>query len=131
MFEIHSLPRPQQQTKFTRRNGIHAYDPSKKDSESLIWQMRAYAPKDPLTGPLYVDITFLLPIPQSVSKSVRAQMIANSLHHIKRPDTDNLAYLITNAMKGLIYSDDSQIVDLCLHKRYAEIPKTIVKVMQL
>ncbi len=58
-------------------------------------------------------------------------MINGSLLPIKRPDIDNLAYMITNAMKGLFYEDDSQIVDLLLHKRYAEETRTVVKVIEL
>ena len=97
----------------------------------IQWQIRPYAPSEPLSGPVHVDITFLMPIPKSVSASQRRQMIANNVHAIKRPDIDNLAYIITNAMKTIIYKDDSQVVDLCLHKRYAENPKTIVQVREL
>lgn len=128
MFEIHTTPKAQKQTRFAQG---HAYDPSKVDKETLIWQMRAYAPNEPLSGPLSVDITFLLPIPQSVSQALRRQMISNVHQHIVKPDVDNLAYLITNAMKKLIYRDDSQIVRLCIDKRYDERPRTVVKVTQL
>ena len=128
MFEIHEIPKPQKQTHFARG---HCYDPSKNYKDMLVWQMRPYAPNEPLSGPLHVDITFLMPIPKTSSASVRRQMIANNLHAIKRPDIDNLAYIITNAMKNLIYKDDSQIVDLHLHKRYAECPRTVVKVTEV
>ena len=128
MFEIHDTPKPQKQTRFSRG---HCYDPSKHYKDMLQWQIRPYAPNEPLTGPVQVDITFLMPIPASVSASQRRQMISNNIHAIKRPDIDNLAYIITNAMKNVIYKDDSQVVDLCLHRRYAENPKTIVKVIEI
>lgn len=127
LFEIHQKPIPQKQTQWGKNKG---YDPSKKDKEILIWQMNAYAPKKPIEGPVLVDLMFYMPIPK-VSKIQARNMINGSLLPIKRPDIDNLAYMITNAMKGLFYEDDSQIVDLLLHKRYAEETRTVVKVIEL
>lgn len=37
-----------------------------------------------------------------------------------RPDVDNLAYGVTNALTGVIWPDDSQIVDQHIFKRYAD-----------
>ena len=50
---------------------------------------------------------------------------------IKRPDVDNLAYLVTNSLKGIVYADDSQVVDLILHKRYGNDPRTVIKVIPI
>ena len=58
-------------------------------------------------------------------------MLNHVIHHIKRPDVDNCAYLVTNALKNIFYVDDSQIIDLVLSKRFAEKPKTIVKIMPI
>lgn len=128
IFEIHSTPVPQKQTVLGKGR---FYDPSKKDRESIIWQLRPHAPKEPLTGALSVDITFYLPIPKATSNLTKKQMINNVHFHVKRPDIDNLSYIVVNAMNNLIYTDDSQIVELTLHKRFSEQPKTIVKVMEL
>ena len=128
LFEIPVAPVPQKQTRFG--NG-KAYDPSAPDKHQIQWNLRPYAPDKPLKGPIEVDITFYMPIPKNTSSLMRKQMINNVLHHMKRPDVDNLSYLVVNAMKDIIYEDDSQIVDLNLHKRYGEQPKTVVKVIVL
>ena len=128
IFEIHSIPRPQKQTQFGKHR---AYDPSKQYKQAIQWQIRPHAPKDPLTGALHVDMTFYLPIPKGTSKILSRQMINGTALPYKRPDLDNLAYIVTNAMKEIIYEDDSQIVDLILTKRYAETPKTVIKVIEL
>ncbi len=128
MFCIHTPPVPQKQTRWARN---HYYDPNQKDQESMRWQIRPYAPKDPLTGPISLYLTFLVPIPKSVSKVMRRQMIEGKILPIKRPDFDNLSYIVVNAMKDLIYVDDSQVVDATIQKRYSEDPKTIVKIVQL
>lgn len=46
----------------------------------------------------------------------------------KRPDFDNLAYLVTNALKGIVYVDDSQVVDCHIRKRYSQNPRTLIYV---
>lgn len=53
-------------------------------------------------------------------------MANHTILPIHKPDIDNLAYLITNAMKKIFYEDDAQIIDMYLHKRYSERPRTIV-----
>lgn len=129
-FEINMSPVSQKQTQFIARRGFcRGIDPSKTDREQIQWQIRPFAPKEPLEGPLQIDITFIMPIPKGTSKVKMKQMINGVILPIKRPDIDNLSYIVVNAMKTIMYEDDSQIVDLNLHKRYGEVPKTIVKVM--
>jgi Holliday junction resolvase RusA-like endonuclease len=128
LFEIHSEPIPQKQTQFSRG---HAYDPSHKDRLAIQWQARPYAPKQPFFDPCVMDLTFYMPIPKATSGVRRRQMCNHIIHHVKRPDVDNLAYLVTNALKGIFYVDDSQITDLTLHKRYSDTPKTVVKITPL
>jgi Holliday junction resolvase RusA-like endonuclease len=131
LFEVYGNPVPQKQTRFVRRTGI-AYDPSKKEKEQFQWQVRPYAPHEPLTCPIVLDLTFLVPIPQSLKSKVKRRLMANhTILPIKKPDIDNMAYLITNAMKKIFYEDDAQIVDMYLHKRYAEKPRTIVKILTM
>ena len=132
IFEIHSPPEVQKQTRFRRAGEkIIKYDPSQKAKEQIQWQMKPYAPSEPFSGPIKVHLTFYLPIPKATSKVKRRQMVNGVILPFKRPDLDNLAYLITNAMKTIIYVDDSQIVDAHNHKRYGEEPKTVVKIIPI
>ncbi len=130
IFEIHGDPIPQKQTQFLRKTGI-AYDPSKKDRERIQWQINPYAPETPLLGPISIDITFYFVPPKSTSGVKKRQMLNGVIHHIKKPDGDNCAYLITNALKGIIYHDDAQIIDECIHKRYGPVAKTVIKVIPI
>ncbi len=130
IFEIHMTPVPQKQTRFIAQRGkFRGVDPSKLDKEQIQWQIRPTAPLRPIEGPVQLDITFVMPIPKGTSAIKTRQMINGVIFPIKRPDLDNLSYLVVNAFKGIVYEDDSQIVDLNLHKRYGEKPKTIVKVI--
>lgn len=129
-FEIYGAPIPQAQTQFNRKSG-HCYDPTAKKKSLMQWQMTSYAPTKPLTCPVKVDLTFYFPVPKSTSGAKKRQMLNQVICHIKKPDADNCAYLVTNAMKKIFYEDDSQIVDLSVHKRYGEEPKTVVKIIPI
>jgi Holliday junction resolvase RusA-like endonuclease len=131
-FVLHIVPVPQKQTRFTCRGKYpHAYDPSKSDLRQLQWMIKAYAPKEPIPGPVAVTYTFYLPIPKSTSRVKTGQMDRNMIKHISKPDVDNLAYLVTNAMKGIIYQDDSQIVEKHERKQYGLEPRIVVEIRDL
>lgn len=125
IFELSGDPKPQKQTQFSRH---HSWDPSAKVKSFIQWQAKYYAPENPLLCPIQMDLTFYFKVPKSTSGTKRRQMLNHVIHHIKRPDIDNCAYLVTNALKKIFYEDDSQIIDLYLHKRYGETPKTVVKI---
>jgi Holliday junction resolvase RusA-like endonuclease len=129
IFEILGNPIPQKQTRFTCASGFaRTYDPSKRDKEMIQWQVRPYAPKIPLQGPVELSITFFMPIPKSTSSIRKRQMINRIILPVVKPDEDNLAYLVTNALKKIVYEDDNQICAKHVYKYYGEEPKTVIKV---
>jgi len=130
LFEVVGIPVPQKQTCFIRSTGI-AYNPSKKEAEQLQWQIRPYAPAVPLTCAIEMHLTFYLPIPKSASKMKRTQMINGVILPKTRPDFDNLAYLVTNALKKIVYEDDSLVTDCIIRKRYSDRPRTIIKIIPI
>lgn len=133
IFEIHSVPRPQKQTmqgvSFSGRKQF--YDPSRMNRKQIQWQVQPHAPKELLQGPIEMHLTFYLPIPKQIRGIERQAMNNNVAKHYKRPDIDNLAYVVTNALKGIVYKDDSQICVMRLEKMYGEQPKTVIKVMEV
>lgn len=130
LFEVNGIPVPQKQTQFVRSTGI-AYNPSKKDIEQLQWQIMPHIPDYPLEGPVEMHLTFYLPIPKSESSRRKMQMLNGVILPTKKPDFDNLAYLVTNALKKLVYKDDSQVTDCIIRKRYSDRPRTVIKVIPI
>lgn len=63
-------------------------------------------------GPVAIQVDFYLARPKSLPKRVR--------HHTKKPDLDKLARSVKDALKGVIWKDDSQVVRLIAHKSYAQ-----------
>ena len=51
-------------------------------------------------------------------------MVNGDICHTKKPDLDNMAKTVLDALNGLAYIDDSQIYSLTLFKTYSEQPGT-------
>lgn len=134
LFQVYGSPPPQKQLECAcacppeKKCKKWMYNPSKKDIERVQWQIKPFAPKEPLLGPVELSITFFLPIPKSVSAKMRKQMINRVILPNIKPDEDNLAYLITNALKKIVYDDDKQVCAKHVYKYYGPEPKTVIKV---
>lgn len=74
-----------------------------------------------------MQITAVYPVPASYSKRDKAAALAGDLLPTKKPDADNVAKVIADALNGLAYDDDAQITDLSVLKRYGEEPEVRVK----
>lgn len=130
LFIVPGRPKPQKQT--VHGKGFH-WDPSKKDADWVRWHVIEQcqnALKTPIEGAVYVKVIFSF-IPPKTSKKRTLAMLANEIKHTKRPDVDNLGYLVTNALKGTVYKDDSQICTLELVKIYSEKEETTILVIPL
>lgn len=76
-----------------------------------------------LSGPVAIDVVFELPRPKSLPKRVVA--------HLTKPDLDKLTRAVKDALTHVIWNDDSQVVEMHMRKRYAEVnqqPRAIVAV---
>jgi len=114
-FKIIGVPVPKGRPRFFRMGkGVGTYTPDKTRTWEDCVRLQAIQsrPQKPWEGPIVMTLTFLMPRPKSLPKKV--------VHHIKKPDTDNLAKATVDSLKGLFFKDDSQIVTLNLEKKYAQ-----------
>lgn len=77
---------------------------------------------NPLTCAVRLTIDAIFEVPQSWPKYRRAAAAGAS--HTSRPDADNIAKLVTDALNGSLFADDSQIAHLAVSKRYARTDET-------
>jgi Holliday junction resolvase RusA-like endonuclease len=87
-------------------------------------------PEKPLDIPLSVTIMAYRSIPKSMSKKKAAQAIAKELRPTTKPDIDNIVKGVKDALKGVIWRDDSLVVNLVACKWYGETPRVEVIVMK-
>lgn len=69
--------------------------------------------------PLEVRISFFMEIPKSFTKKKRADIESGLLSHTVKPDLDNLTKSVLDALNGIAWYDDAQIVELKVNKYYS------------
>lgn len=72
--------------------------------------------------PLQLEVYFGMPIPKSFSKRKRQQIEQGLIFPAVKPDLDNLLKAILDALNGLAWYDDAQIVSITMDKEYSEEP---------
>lgn len=65
-----------------------------------------------------MSIEAVFDIPKSKSKKVKAQMYTGVILPTKKPDADNIAKVVCDALNGVAYKDDTQVCSLTVIKRY-------------
>ena len=69
-----------------------------------------------------------MPIPESWSNRKRAQAAAGEIFHTSKPDGDNIAKCVGDALNKIVWDDDSQIVMWQVFKTYSEYPRLRISV---
>lgn len=107
----------------------HTYTPEKtKAYEAKVAACFRKAHGKRLDGPVFLAITAYMPIPKRATKADRAAMEAGARLPMKRPDADNIAKVCMDALNGLAYHDDAQVIGLSVLKRYGE-PHVEINIM--
>lgn len=83
----------------------------------------------PLTGPLRLTVNAVWPWPKSMTEKKRR--VAGAHWRTSRPDADNIAKLVGDAMNGVVYADDAQIVSQTVTKQYGLSGATYVLVEEI
>lgn len=81
--------------------------------------------------PLRVSLEIFIETPKSVSNKKRNLMLNGSIRPTKKPDLDNVAKSILDALNGVAFKDDKNVVELNLIKWYAEQAKAIVSIEKI
>lgn len=81
--------------------------------------------------PLAVDIIAFYEVPKSYSKKKKQEMLDGQLYPTKKPDIDNIAKCVLDALNKLAYRGDTQVVRLHMEKHYAEIPRVEVEIREV
>jgi len=115
------------------KNGI-SYTPKETvNYEVYVKQcyLKEYAGKELLNGPVKIKIEAYMPIPKSASKKIQKAMKAGQIRPAKKPDWDNIGKIITDALNGIAYNDDKQIVSCLVEKYYSDAPMVYVEMREI
>jgi Holliday junction resolvase RusA-like endonuclease len=134
-FTVPGTPVGKGRPKFARRgNFVATYTPEKTANyENLV---KLYANKAmngaiPYTEAVSVSALITVFPPLSWSKKKRLQALSKEIHPTTKPDLDNVIKGIFDAMNGIVYQDDKQIVRVHVEKTYAEVACAHIKITPL
>ena len=75
-------------------------------------------------GPVSVDLVFLMPRPKShygTGKQQGTVKLSSPDYHTSKPDIDKLARCVLDALTGVAWLDDSQVVSMNVIKTYTRL----------
>ena len=123
IFTVYGEPRGKGRPRFNK-NG-HTYTPA--DTAKYERMVRAMFlsryPRAEQIGkdiPVRAKINAYYKIPDSAGKGRKQLMKAGLIRPTKKPDTDNIAKILLDALNGYAYHDDAQVVELEVKKIYAQ-----------
>lgn len=85
----------------------------------------------PLEGALSVEIAFYRAVQKSLSKKERVRRLKGAHRPTIKPDLDNYIKSTLDALNGVIWADDNEIVELQAHKFYSDNPRIELTVHEL
>jgi Holliday junction resolvase RusA-like endonuclease len=125
-FKVEGEPKGKGRPRF-RSTGkfVHAYTDSKtREYENKIKAsaLVAMGASKPLKSPVVIFIDVVKGIPASYSKKRTSDCLSGREHPTKKPDIDNTMKACLDAMNGIVYVDDKQVVSIHARQSYGEEP---------
>jgi len=134
-FTVPGDPRGKGRPRFSR---VGKFTKTYTDAKTRLYEEKiasaarlAMFPHEPLEGPVAVYMEINVPIPASYSKKRKEACLLGFEMPCKKPDIDNIAKGILDAMNGIIYKDDVQVVRLSLQKHYSTEPGVYTMIREL
>lgn len=116
--------------------GAHArmFTPTKTVNYETLVAMcaqKAMAGAPLLHGPIEVRMSIWCQVPASWSGKKQRDALSGLIHPTTKPDIDNVEKAIFDALNGVVWNDDVQVVDVVKRKRYGPTPGVEVHVLPL
>jgi Holliday junction resolvase RusA-like endonuclease len=113
-------PRPRA---FARGGKARVYDPATAEGwkSQIALAIKPLLPPQPLTVPAVVEMEFVFRRPKAHFSSTGALKLHAPQRYTSKPDVDNLAKAVLDALSTVgLWRDDDQVTGLSARKRYAE-----------
>lgn len=134
VFSIEGKPVPKGRPRFARRgNFVQTYTDSKTLSYEQIVAMeskKAMGSSEAFKNAISLYLYIRLPVPKSYTKKATADCLSGLVRPTKKSDIDNFTKSLMDGMNGVVYLDDSQVVDLHVRKIYSSVPGVDICVME-
>ena len=91
---------------------------------------RAMSGAEPFETPMQMQVSCYYQITKSWPKKIKQEAIDEERFPNVKPDLDNVVKAILDALNGVVYRDDAQVVNLVATKRYATEPRVEVYIFE-
>lgn len=85
----------------------------------------------PFESQIRAEIEVFMSIPKSDTKKKKDLKLSGKIRPTLKPDNDNIAKSVLDALNGLAYVDDKQVVELEVKKFYSDEPCVYVRLHEL
>lgn len=128
MIEFTVFGQPQGKARARSTKSGHHYTLRKTteyENEIKLAYVQKYAKikADTTKESLCLEINAYYEIPKSYSKKKVQRILEHEIKPTMKPDLDNIAKVVCDALNALAYKDDAQIVEMILKKYYSETPR--------
>ena len=130
VIELSGDPRGKGRPRFNRSTG-RAYTPTGTRSyEEHLGRAAKTAMRgaSPISGPVRMEVVVMLSVPASWKPSERAAALLGLRHPTTSRDVDNFLKIASDALNGIVYRDDGQVVSARITKRYSDKPGMRIQV---
>jgi Holliday junction resolvase RusA-like endonuclease len=120
-YVVEGTPVGKGRPKFARRGKfVSTYTPTKTRTyeDTIKVAARQAMTIEPLQTPVTVFVYISVPIPASYSKKRKEACLSGFEKPMKKPDVDNVSKCFLDAMNGIVYVDDVQVISLHMTKVY-------------
>ena len=128
-FIIHSAPEGKARPRVTA-HGTYTPRATREYEDLVRWEYKRQGGPDYGSVPLRVTITAFFQLRRSATKREKLAAMAGELLPAKKPDADNIGKAICDALNGIAYKDDAQIIELTVRKRYGQEPSVECEVSE-
>ena len=119
---IEGDPTAKGRPKFARRGSfVTTYTPEKTreyENRVSIEARLSMGERLPMKGPISITLELVMAIPASYTKAKRAACLDGKMVPTKKPDWENVAKSVCDAFNGIVWLDDSQVVNASVSKRF-------------
>jgi Holliday junction resolvase RusA-like endonuclease len=118
------IPKARARTVRGKSGKVHSFTPADTEmwESTIYYSALPHRPANLLEGALALEATFYFMPPKNRPKG--------RVHPSVKPDLDNCVKSVKDALEGLIYVNDSQIVEEHSKKRYDQTPRIEVKIWE-
>ena len=135
-FEILGKPIHKKRPRFKKWGPKKAYNPQKPEEARWVLEVRTQITPEiqrwlPLTGPIFLKLTFLMPLSKEFSIAELKGLPTFALPYMHTPDLDNLIKFVKDCCNVWLWKDDRQVYHVDALKIYGKEPMTLVHVIEM